>query len=712
MLQELLSISINIAIALSGVLLFVWQLRLILQRRADRMRRTFELSFPAGMDHAQVLAFIRSLSGLPGPRLLQPVQAIVFETYADENGVRNYIHIPGHVNSRVDNLLEEHIDGIGITPIDHDYVATTDWHAVELSMKGVDEQLRVEHARDIATSIRAGFKTLSKGEAAVLQWIVWRDAPRKPTPEAKVKLSDNTFNAIARIGATGEHPDRLIRDVYSGLASSHVYGAQFTKRFNIKVAPKVRKRSGTLIYPIFLNALELSALMGWPLDGSSKHKARPVAPDIMHDTTGPDNIVLGVSNHHKARGRVVTLPVESGDMHVRVMGATGTGKSNFLLNMGVQLMARDDTAFILLEPAGDLAWDMLNRVPKHRIKDVIYFDPTDVDFPVGLNPFLGSDPERITSHVVSVFKNLSGDSWGHQLQRVLTTAVMTTALTEDTLYGTKQLLVNKDYRQTQLRKLKRAQYPLIFQEWDWIDSKADLVVDSSVNRIDSFLASRMVRNVVSQRQGLDFDKIIREHKILLVPLPSARMGQTNASAIGQLIREMAWNAAMRQNPLDRQRSIVMLDEFANFADFSTTKSDPFSEARKYKQQYYIAHQYTEQLPIDVQHTVNKNVATQIVFRLDPEDARRVKDRYKPLTEEDISTLPKFNIAARVMSSTGMAPTVTLMTQPPPPITGFAQEIIANTRVVHAKPVNEVEADILARHKPKEERKRPAIGRVR
>lgn len=675
------------------------------------MRRTYEVTFPSTMGQDHVLAFLRSLSGLPRPKLLQPVHAIVFETYGDQNGVRNFIHIPGHVNSRVDNLLEEHIDGIGITPIDQDLVATTDWTAIELGMRGTDEQLRVKNAKDIATSIRAGFKTLSKGESAVLQWIVWRDEHRKPTPEAKDKLSDNTFNAIARIGAVGEHPDRLIRDVYSGLASSHVYGAQFTRRMTRDVPAKLRKRSGTLIYPIFLNALELSALMGWPLDGSSKHKARPLAPDVMHDSAGPENIVLGVSNHHKARGRIVTLPVESGDMHVRIMGGSGTGKSNLLLNLGVQLMQRDDTAFILLEPAGDLAWDMLHRVPRHRVEDVIYFDPTDVDFPVGLNPFLGSDPERITSHVVGVFKNLSGDSWGHQLQRVLTTAVMTTALTGDTLYGTKQLLVNKDYRGSQLKKIKRAQYPLIFQEWEWIDSKADLVVDSSVNRIDSFLASRMVRNVVSQRQGLDFDKIIHDHKILLVPLPAARMGQTNASAIGQLIREMAWNAAMRQNPLDRQRSIVMLDEFANFADFSTTKSDAFAEARKYKQQYYIAHQYTEQLPLAVQHTVDKNVATQIVFRLDPEDARKVKDRYKPLTEEDIATLPKFNIAARVMSSGGMAPTVTLRTQPPPPMTGYAQTIISNTRRLHAKPVSEVEADILTRHQTAEPKRRPKIGRV-
>jgi hypothetical protein len=408
---------------------------------------------------------------------------------------------------------------------------------------------------------------------------------------------------------------------------------------------------------------------------------------------------------------VVALPPEAGDMHVRIMGGSGTGKSNLLLNLGVQWLQREDTAFILLEPAGDLAWDMLARVPKHRVNDVIWFDPLDELYPIGLNPFEGSDPERITSHIVGMFRNLSADSWGAQLQRVLTTAVYTTALVKGTLYDTKQFLVNKEYLMTQLKKLKRSEYPLVFQEWEWIHSKPDLTVDSSNNRIDSFLASRMTRNIISQRHGINFDQIIAKHKILLVPLPAARMGQTNASAIGQLVRELVWNAAMRQDPLNRQRSIVMMDEFQNFADFSTTKSDPFAEARKYKQQYYIANQYTEQITDAVRHTVDKNVATQIVFRLDPEDASKVKDRYKPLTSEDISTLPRFNIAARVMTSSGMAPTVTLATQPSPPVTGYVDKIIANTRKNYARPVTEVEAEILERHKEPVKKRKPSIGRV-
>jgi hypothetical protein len=275
--------ALSLLIYLSGggaaVIFSVARVRSMMQRRADKMRRTFEVIFPSDMKHDQVLAFIHSLSGLPGPKFLQPVHAIVFETYADEMGVKNFIHIPGHVNSRVDNLMEEHIEGIVITPVEDDLIAKTEWYATELGMKGFNEQLRVERAPDIARSVRAGFKTLTKGEAIVLQWVIFRGNPRPVTPETKTKLSDNTFYCAARIGAVGEQPDRLIRDVYAGLSTTHVYGARFTKRTSFKVADKLRRRAGALTYPIFLNALELSAVMGWPLDGGSRHVARSLAPD-------------------------------------------------------------------------------------------------------------------------------------------------------------------------------------------------------------------------------------------------------------------------------------------------------------------------------------------------------------------------------------------------------------------------------------------------
>lgn len=682
------------------------------QIMADRYRSTFQLDFPSTITHDAILDFVRSVVGeLPRPTIIEPAYAISFEKYADHNGKKYFLHVPGHVRTKVDKLLSKKIDGIGIEPVkpSDDLVRTTFWdRALELTMMGTGA-FRVMSAPGAASSIDANFDDLAEDEALVMQWVIIPDGPRKSTPETKDKVSDHTLFAVARIAARGEDAHQNLRNLYGSLRSVNSSNAKLTERLMIDVASRIQRRAGTWGYPIYLNVPEFSALMGWKLSGAgSAPVARKLAPTAMHDT---DGIILGVSNHPKYRGRVIAMPHEAGDMHVRVMGATGTGKSTFLLHYGLQAINRPDIAFFLLEPAGDLAWDFLTRIPAHRVKDVIYLDPEDTFWPIGLNPLRGADPERITSHVVSIFRNLSADTWSPTIQRILTASVQTAALLGLTLYDVEQLLVNEPYRQSQLKRLKRSQHPDIFQEWSWIAARHDGTTDSSVVRLKSFLASRSLRNMLSQREGLDFDWIIREHKILIVPLPAARMGQLNASAIGQLVREMAWNAAMKQPMNDRQRSVLILDEFQNFADFSTSKSDPFAEARKYQQQYVIANQYTEQISENVRHTVDKNVASQFVFRLDPEDAKKVKDRYKPLTEEDIAHLPRYTVAGRIMGSQGIAPTVTFQTLPPPSKTGFAETIRANTRQLYARPVAQVEAEILARHKSTEQRRRPKIGEV-
>lgn len=693
-----------IGLCVVAALNLIW---LYLQRRSDHMRETYELFFPSTMGHEQVMNFLRSLSGLPKAQLIEPVRGVSLERYADDKGERFFLRTPGRVAARIDELFYQHIDGTMelLNPQD-DPVARTKWsRAVELSLSGFNVPLRVKDPKGVSASVGAQFKNITGG-AVVMQIVITPDAPRKPTKDDAEKVGDHTFSTIMRLGAAGERSDGMLRDLYSVFKSVQSHGAKFSARGMFDVAGRINRRAGTWGFNVLINALELS-VFPWPLDGNGQRRAKRLPPTTEHDTEG---IVLGMSNAPKMHHRRIAMPIEAGDMHMRVMGGSGVGKSNFLLNLCVQYMERFDTALILLEPAGDLARDALHRVPPDRVKDVIWFDPLDTEYPIGLNPMRGSDPERITGHIVGILKNLSGDTWSPQIQRVSTNAVMTAALNGLTFYDIKQLLVNKEYRAQQIRKINRNHYPDILQEWRWLEEKHDLVIDSTVNRLDAFLGSRMVRNIVSQAEGLDFDQIIREHKILLVPLPAALMGQTNASAIGSLVREMAWNAAMKQPMDSRQRSVMMLDEFQNFADFSTSKSDPFAEARKYKQQYIIANQYTEQLPREVQYTVDKNVATQIVFRLAPEEATKVKNRYAPMSDEDLSNLPRYNVAARIMSSGGLAPTVTFKTAPPPPETPYWSQIIDRTRRDYAMARADVEADILTRHKTAEPKKRPTIGR--
>lgn len=682
------------------------------QKHADRQRRTYELFFPSTMGHEQVMAFIRSMSGLPKPKFMQPIYAVSFERYADQNGERYFLHTPGRIAARLDELFYEMIDGsMELVDDEDDPIATMKWQAAtELTMPTTSlmRSLRILDVQGTSHSMNAQFKSLNPGEATVLQWCLFPQRPRASESADKGKLEDSTFSAIARLGAAGEYAQGMVKDLSSVFKSVEAPGARFQRRLMPNVGERINLRASTGGFPILINAKEFSALMGWPLNGSGAKRAKRIAPTVVHDSEG---IVIGTSNTPKMQNRRVAIPEKALTVHSWVLGPSGTGKSTLLHNTAAQIMGRN-LGLILIEPKGDLARDVLSAVPLHREKDVIWLDPLDLDRPIGLNILAGSDPERVTSHVVGMFKNLSGDTWSAQLQRVLRNAVMTAALNGLTLYDVKQLLVNKEYRSAQVRRLNRNVVPDIIQEWRWLDDKADMTVDSAVNRLDAFLGSRMIRNIVSQKDGLDFDEIVRNHKILLVPLSEAHMGQTNASALGQLIFDMVWDATLRRPPERREPNVLMIDEAQMFVEtLNTTKADPFALARSYGLGLMVANQYADQLPKAVQQTLSKNAQSQIVFRLASDDAKSMQQTFGPLTADDLANLPRYTVAAKLMSSSGNAPVVTLKTPPPPKATGAAREAVEYSRQKYGRPVAEVEADLLTRHKAPEQKRRPQIGRL-
>ena len=586
---------------------------------------------------------------------------------------------------------------------------TTKWtKAVELGMRGINKPLRIASAEATAVSMDAQFKNLSAGEAVVMQWVIFPDRPRAPTSVDKDKVSENTYHAITRFGAVGERPQGMLLDLYS-FHSVEAAGTHFVARLLLDVAGRLNRRAGTFGFGVYMNALELSALLGWPLNGSGTRRAKRIAPTLAHDTEG---IILGTSNSPKMQNRKVAIPLSALTVHGFIAGPSGTGKSTLMLNMAAQIM-QAGLGLLLIEPKGELADSVLMAVPHDRIDDIVWLDALDVDRPIGVNVLAGSDPERITSHIVGMFKNLSGDSWSGQLQRVMRNAVITAALNGLTLYDCKQLLVNKEYREAQVKRINRNTHPDIIQEWRWLADKADLTVDSAVNRLDAFLGSRMIRNIVSQNQNaLDFDDIVRNRKILLVPLSEAHMGQTNASAMGQLIWEMYWNATLRRPIEHREPNVAMIDELPMFSDIlDATKSDPWAIARSYGLGVISAAQFMEQLPATLQKTITKNAQTQIMFRLDDTDAKRMADSFAPLKAEDLANLPKFTIAAKVMATGGNAPVVTLKTQPPAMPTGAGHAAMEQSRQRYGRPVAEVEAELLTRHKTAEPRQKPVIGRL-
>jgi len=688
-----------LALGLLAALALVGWLR---QRRSDVMAETYEVFMPPAKKADGLNDLVRSWSGVAKPRLGKPVQTIRLDRYKNYTGVHWYLTVAGRTAGPIDQLFYQY--GATLEPVEHDPIKETKWDKVfELGLTGNDVPLRIGTPEGVAASFDAALENIPPDHAGCISFVIAPEHARRPTPDDAQKVADHTFNAIIRVGAAGENAERLVKDLLNPFRSIESHKAKFRFRWVREASGRLNRRAATFGFSGLYGVNELVPMM-FKLDGLGQHMARRLAPTHEHDSEG---IIIGTSNAPKS-SQVVAMPVDSGDMHFHAMGPPGTGKSNLLLNLCVQYMMRPDTCTILIEANGDLAHDALHSVPSHRVRDVIYWNPLDEKYAMGLNPLTGGDPERVTNHLVSMLKTISGDTWSATIQRVSIGAIQTAAILQTTVYDAIQYLINPTLRAEALKQLPRSKYPELRQTWDFIESRADLIVDSSVVRIEQLMNSKVMRDILSQREGLSFPWLIANHKILIVALNMAQM-KLGASILGSLIREMAWEAAMLQPRDNRQRSVIIMDEFQHFAGEELSKFDAFAEARKFKQQYIIANQYSEQLPRDTRITVDRNVGTKVVFRVAPDEAKNIADRYAPLKPEDLSNLPLHTVAARVMSSGGLAPTVTLKTLPPPPETPYWGQIIDRTNELYAKPRAQVEAEIVERHKRPPEPDLPTFG---
>lgn len=674
------------------------------QRQADYMRKTYELIFPPTMNHDQVLAFDRALSGLPMPRFLGPVHAPVLETYGDSDGMRYFLHIPGHVDARVDIWLRDHVPGINLVAVEDDPIAKTRWTGTQVFLQGRDTQLHIEDVANASVDIRAGFKSLQPGDAVVMQWIVWPARREHLTPENKTKFTDKTYNVSLRLGACGEHPERLLKDLSMGLRRASRSGASFRRVPMRDVGGKIQRRSGDLAYQIVLNALEFSALKGWPLKGGKLDKLPPA------QTIPTQGILLAASNYPGMTQRPLALSPKVLSRHQWIIGPNGSGKSVVLLNEAIQL-ARMGYGFCVIEPKGDLCRDILNSLPPERINDVIYFDPTDEDWPIGLNMLAGDDPHQVSQYIVALFKSRFPDSWGPRLQMFLRVGAYTAAVSGLSVFELKELMRNPDWARAYVRKLKDKS---VQRDWREIWGSGEQAVYSITNKVDQFTADPMMRNIVGQTEGLNFRSIILSNKIVLAPL-TAHVGSLNAGILSDVIFSQLWRAARTIPEQYRRPYIIIADEFQEVVKSNDDLDSILAMARSFQLGFVGAHQYTKQL-IEANKAIlpamQNNAWTKAALSPLPGDSGNLAPYFDPMTAKDLEMMPQYGMAIRMMTESGLAPTVTGITYPPPPPTGVADAVIRASRSQWATPRAEVESTIDARYPDAtEERKRPDVVRL-
>lgn len=370
----------------------------------------------------------------------------------------------------------------------------------------------------------------------------------------------------------------------------------------------------------------------------------------------PNLITYFAETNFRNENRKFGIKTDDRRRHMYVIGKTGMGKSTMLENMIIQDI-QNGNGIAVTDPHGDLVEKILDYIPSHRINDVIYFNPSDLDHPIAFNILEQVDPQYrnlVSNGLVGVFKKIWADSWGPRLEYILINTIL--ALLEypgSTLLGVTRMLVDPSYRK---RVVRRISDPVVKSFWvnefnNYSEKFRNEAIAPIQNKVGQFLSSSLIRNIVGQpKSTISMRDIMDSRKIILMNLSKGRIGEENAALLGAMMITKIQLAAMSRVDTPehaRQDFFLYVDEFQNFATESF--AGILSEARKYRLGLVMAHQYVEQLNDEVRAAVFGNVGTMATFRVGAADAEELEKEFQPaFTQEDIVTLPAFHIYLRLM----------------------------------------------------------------
>ncbi|RJQ29986.1 DUF87 domain-containing protein [Candidatus Parcubacteria bacterium] len=394
--------------------------------------------------------------------------------------------------------------------------------------------------------------------------------------------------------------------------------------------------------------------------------------------------------------------------HVYVVGKTGTGKSAMLNNMIVQDIANGEGVCVV-DPHGELVEGVISKIPENRIDDVIYFNPADDEFHIGFNVLELPDPKYkhlVASGLMGIFTKIWSNVWSARMEYIMNNCVL--ALLESpgsTLLGIPRILTDKEYRQKVIAEVKD---PVVKAFWihefeGWRDQYRNEAIAPIQNKVGQFLSTSMVRNIVGQAKStIDIFDLMNTGKILLINVSKGRVGEDNSALLGAMLITKIQLSAMERVRVPEDERIdfyLYVDEFQNFATDSF--AGILSEARKYRLNLILAHQYIGQLITDVSTKVRDaifgNVGTMIIFRVGAADAEFLEKEFEPeFVIQDIVNLPNYSIYLRLMVDGVTSRPFSATTLPPFRVktSGVVEErIIENSRKRYARPRAIVEAEI-------------------
>jgi len=490
------------------------------------------------------------------------------------------------------------------------------------------------------------------------------------------KMEQRSLKVAFKIAVATDNrqKSKLILDniaaAYQAMSQSESNALLLKKRhfFKKSFLKKMQERSFSASPNLNLSLDELATLYHFPSQKLSNitniswgkkllGEAPENLPTITRDSSVQRKKDINIIGETVYKNRLTKYGLWSEDRrrHVYVIGKTGTGKSTLLANMAINDLKHNE-GMCVIDPHGDLVETLLDFIPKHRINDVVYFDPADTERTVQINLFEGENVvhrELIASGIISVFKKLYGYSWGPRLEYILRNCLLTLLKSpEAKLSDILDLLTNEKFREKVVNKLDD---PILKNFWvneynKMHDRQRQEQIASILNKVGQFVSSPLVRNVVNTTQSsFSIEELMSQGKILLINLSQGRLGEDNATLLGAMMITKIQLAAMgRVNVSEDKRPdfYLYVDEFQNFATDAFIKI--LSEARKYHLNLTLANQYIDQIPEEVRNAIFGNCGNIISFVMGAGDASYFQAEYGGLyTQDDLVNLDKYQIINKI-----------------------------------------------------------------
>jgi energy-coupling factor transporter ATP-binding protein EcfA2 len=404
---------------------------------------------------------------------------------------------------------------------------------------------------------------------------------------------------------------------------------------------------------------------------------------------------IGVTNH---QNKHIPFGIKKADRlgHIYCIGKTGTGKSTLLLNMALADIT-DGEGVCIIDPHGDLSETILEYIPRERIRDVVYFNAGDSEFPISFNPLAApSDQYLAADALVSAFKKLWADSWGPRLEHILRNTLLTLLqYPSATLLDIVPLLTDYDFRRHVLPYVTDSSLrDFWLKEFQPLPPqlKSEFIAPI-INKVGLFSTHPLIRNIVGQKVSkIVIPEIMNGQKIFIANLSKGFLGEAGTQLLGSLLIAQFQTSSLgraKQPVPSRTPFYLFIDEAHSFMTLAF--ADILSESRKYGLGLFLTHQFMEQLSEDIRSAIVGNVGTLIVFRVGSADAEVLLSEFAPVfTAEDLVRVPKYGVYLKLLIDGTQSEPFSATTLPLPFKKSLGKEDILNaSRHWYGRPVDEI-----------------------